>query len=109
MVTARAPRKLLTPLSPFHALEFLDFAGRGSRHFGKDNVARNLVTRQPQLPHAMMSSAVEAVPGLSSMNAHGVSPHFSSGLVMTARTPLMDAGKGPLRPRLMKCFRRLKL
>src|SRR5262249_20220007 len=38
------------------------------------------------LHQAMRSSALAVLPGLSSTTAHGVSPHFSSGLATTATT-----------------------
>src|SRR5215208_310816 len=47
----------------------------------------HLKCASPSRHQAISSSVVAAAPGLSSTNAHGVSPHLSSGLATTAAAP----------------------
>ena len=53
--------------------------------------SRELIARYQQdramraRQNPISSSALAEVPSVSSMNAHGVSPHFSSGLATTAQ------------------------
>ena len=72
-------------LGHFPQLEFLHLPGRGLRQLREHHVARALVARQiAAAPGDELFGASPRCPGLSSTKAHGVSPHFSSGLATTA-------------------------
>ena len=72
-------RKLLIDGATFEDV-VLTLAAQG--HRVPQHVVENYFRSDPELP-ALRASCPPA-PGLSSMKAHGVSPHFSSGLATTA-------------------------